>query len=66
MILVPGLDAVNHETHYSNHPDFTYSQIKFVKGKITIHASRPFKTGEEFLINYDYRSSALEIFKTRG
>ena len=63
---MPGLDGINHETHYSKHPDLKYNQIFFVKGKIQVRASRPFSIGEEFLINYDSFDPVVKIFQTKG
>jgi len=63
---MPGIDGINHETHYSQHPDLINNQIFFVKGKVQVRASRPFKIGEEFLINYDAWESVVTIFKEKG
>jgi len=35
---MPGLDAINHEGSFSQHPDLTYNQIFFVKGKAEVRA----------------------------
>lgn len=63
---MPGLDAINHEGSFSQHPDLTYNQIFFVKGKAEVRASRTFKVGEEFLINYDAFESVVTFFKDTG
>ena len=65
-IIIPGADAINHETLIPSHPDIKDSQISYVKGKVLVKAGREFKKGEEFFINYNAYASVYEIFKSYG
>ncbi len=63
---MPGVDAFNHESFISDHPDLKLSTIINTKGKVQIRASRPFKKGEEIFLNYDHFATISEIFKRYG
>jgi hypothetical protein len=65
-IIIPGVDAINHESMTTEHPDVAKSQLNYVKGKIQVKAGRKFKKGEEFTINYDTFATLYEIFKRYG
>lgn len=65
-IIMPGADAINHETHPIEHLDVMRSNFDFQQGKVIIKAGRKFKKGEEFFINYDRYSGVFEIFKRYG
>ena len=63
---MPGADAINHESYISEHPDLNLASIINTKGKVLIKASRPFKKGEEILINYDHFSTIGEVITRFG
>lgn len=65
-IIIPGADGINHESHYYEHPDVKHSNFQFQKGFIAVKAGRKFKTGEEFMINYDPAGGMFDIFKRYG
>ncbi len=66
IILIPGADAINHETLISEHRDSQYSSVRYEKGKVKIVAAKKFKIGEEFTINYEAGGSVYDMFKKYG
>jgi hypothetical protein len=65
-VLIPGVDAINHESMVPSHPDVKDTQISYVKDKVVVKAGRDFKKGEEFYINYNSFGTVYEIFKSYG
>ena len=65
-IIIPGADAINHESVPTEHPDVAKSNFAYETGKVVVKAGRKFKMGEEFFINYDKYSGVFEIFKRYG
>lgn len=65
-IVIPGADAINHESTTYDHPDVIHTNFLFQHNMITIKAGRKFKVGEEFRINYDSHSGMFDIFKRYG